>query len=112
MHFWSAARDSVEFKLEQAVSVPEPGDYRFSVSIMGGDGGETEIYAYVLRNGEALAWAPMKITSYGQWDSPVLTGLRCAEGDTLTVGIYVKCRGAGNGAWGKIDNAFLKREIS
>jgi len=112
MHFWSAARDSVEFKLEQAVSVPEPGDYRFSVSIMGGDGGETEIYAYVLRNGEALAWVPMKITSYGQWDSPVLTGLRCADGDTLTVGIYVKCRGAGNGAWGKIDNAFLKREIS
>ena len=28
-------------------------------------------------------------------------------GDTIAVGIYVKCAGAGNGAWGKIDDAML-----
>ena len=28
----------------------------------------------------------------------------------LTVGIYVKCQGSGNGAWGKIDNALLNTE--
>ena len=25
----------------------------------------------------------------------------------VTVGLYVKCQGAGNGAWGKIDDAML-----
>ena len=29
------------------------------------------------------------------------------EGDTVVVGIYVKCQGSGNGAWGKIDDALL-----
>ena len=28
-------------------------------------------------------------------------------GSEVTVGIYVKCRGTGNGAWGKIDDALL-----
>ena len=37
MHFWSAAEDSVEFTLEQRVTDLAPGDYRFSISIMGGD---------------------------------------------------------------------------
>ena len=29
------------------------------------------------------------------------------EGDDVTVGIYVRCKGAGNGAWGKIDDGML-----
>ena len=32
-------------------------------------------------------------------------GLKC--GTEVTVGIYVRCRGTGNGAWGKIDDAML-----
>ena len=31
------------------------------------------------------------------------------EGDTVTVGIYVKCTKSGGGAWGKIDDAILKK---
>ena len=27
----------------------------------------------------------------------------------ITVGVYVKCQGSGNGAWGKIDDALLNR---
>ena len=30
--------------------------------------------------------------------------------DSLTVGIFVKCGGAGNGAWGKIDDAMLNSD--
>ena len=107
MHFWSARRDSVEFMLEQEVHDLPAGRYRFSVSIMGGDAGDQEIYAYVKLDGEIVGTAPMSISSYGSWDSGVVEGVDCAEGQTLTVGVYVRCAGAGNGAWGKIDGAML-----
>ena len=107
MHFWSAATNSVEFSLEQQVADLSSGKYKFSISIMGGDGGQTDIYAYVKVNGEIVHTAPMKITSYGSWDTASITGIEHTEGNTMTVGIYVKCQGAGNGAWGKIDDAML-----
>ena len=107
MHFWSAKRDSVEFTLEQTVADLEDGQYRFSVSIMGGDAGAQEIYAYVKRGGKLVSTAPMEITSYGSWDTASIEHIDCAGGEALTVGVYVKCEGDGNGAWGKIDDAAL-----
>jgi arabinogalactan endo-1,4-beta-galactosidase len=107
MHFWSAARDSVEFTLEQQVSALPAGKYAFTVSIMGGDAGKTDIYAYAKVNGETVATAPMGITSYGSWDTAVTPAFACTAEDQVTVGVYVKCQGAGNGAWGKIDDALL-----
>ena len=110
MHFWSAAADSVEFRLEQAVENLESGTYRFSISIMGGDSGDSEVYAYVMINGETVMTAPMTITSYGNWDTGTIGGIEYTAGDSISVGIYVKCQGAGNGAWGKIDDAMLNRD--
>ena len=109
-HFWSAASNSVEFMLEQEVTGLSSGAYKFGISIMGGDAGETDIYAYVKINGEIVATAPMEITSYGNWDSVMVTGVEYNEGDTIVVGIYVKCQGSGNGAWGKIDDAMLNSD--
>ncbi len=106
-HFWSAARDSVEFTLEQSVEALPEGKYKFAVSIMGGDAGDTDIYAYVKVDGETVGTAPMKITSYGNWDTGLVPEFFCPAGSEVTVGIYVKCQGAGNGAWGKIDDALL-----
>lgn len=110
MHFWSAAVDSVEFTLEQEVSGLSDGKYKYSISIMGGDCGETEIYAYVMINGEIVATAPMTINGYGNWDTGAITGIEYKAGDTIVVGIYVKCQGSGNGAWGKIDDAMLNSD--
>ncbi len=107
MHFWSAARDSVEFTVEQTVTDLPAGNYRFTVSIMGGDGGATDIYAYVKVNGEMAVRQPMQITVYNAWDTEATPVFSASEGDEVTVGIYVKCQGAGNGAWGKIDDAML-----
>ena len=106
-HFWSAAKNSVDFDLEQTVSITEPGSYSFRICVMGGDSGECEVFAYAIRNGELIAKAPMKITSYGSWDTGEITGISCENGDELTVGIAVCCAGEGNGAWGKIDGAQL-----
>ena len=106
-HFWSAKKDSVEFTLEQKVQNLPEGKYRFTVSIMGGDGGDTEIYAYVKLNGETVGKAPLQITSYGNWDTATAPEFTYQAGDEVTVGVYVRCEGAGNGAWGKIDDALL-----
>ena len=107
LHFWSAARNSVEFTAEQNVGSIPAGIYNYSISIMGGDAGVSKIYAYVKADGQIIASAPMKITSYGEWDTGKIEGFSFSEGQQITVGIYVKCAGSGAGAWGKIDDAIL-----
>ncbi len=106
-HFWSASPNPAEFTLEQTVEDLPAGTYKYAISIMGGDAGRAEIYAYVKQNGEIVAKQPMTITSYNEWDTGVIEGIEHTDSDTLTVGIYVKCSGTGNGAWGKIDDALL-----
>jgi len=110
MHFWSAALNSVEFTLEQEVTGLASGRYKFAMSIMGGDAGETDIYIYVKINGQIVKTQALSITTYGNWDTAVISGVEINEGDVVTVGIYVKCQGTGNGAWGKIDDAMLNTD--
>ena len=110
MHFWSAAKNSVEFTLEQPVTGLESGSYKFNISIMGGDCGETDIYAFVKINGQIVARDTMTINGYGNWDAGEMRGVEYTAGDEISVGIYVKCQGSGNGAWGKIDDAKLNRD--
>ena len=107
LHFWSASANSVEFTAEQSIENIPAGDYRYSISIMGGDAGTTDIYAYVKINGEVAYKAPMKITSYGEWDTGRIENIKIEAGQSVSAGIYVKCSGAGGGAWGKIDDAVL-----
>ena len=104
-HFWGASANSVEFSLEQQVQQLPSGTYSYEISIMGGDGGQTEIYAYVEINGQIVATAETVITVYNEWHTARIESFDYHEGDSLVVGIYVKCDG-GN-AWGKIDDAKL-----
>ena len=110
MHFWSAAANSVDFTLEQTVPDLTPGKYKFTISIMGGDAGEHTVFAYAKVNGEYYTTGTLEITTYGNWDTVTLRNIELTEGDTLTVGIQVQCAGAGNGAWGKIDDAMLNSD--
>ena len=104
-HFWGAAANTVEFTLEQQVQDLKTGKYDYSISIMGGDGGNTEIYAFVKINDQIVARADTRITVYNEWHAAEIKGIEYTEGDTISVGIYVKC--AGPNAWGKIDDAML-----
>ena len=104
-HFWGASANAVEFTLEQEVKDLKAGKYNYAISIMGGDGGTTDIYAYVKINGEVISTAPTEITVYNEWHTAKIEGIEVAEGDVLTVGLYVKCQGPN--AWGKIDDALL-----
>ena len=108
MHFWSAARDSVEFTLEQTVTGLPEGKFSFKIRIMGGDCGETDIYAYVRIDGQEIARSEqIPITGYNNWNTGSIPEFTHSAGSEVTVGIYVKCQGTGNGAWGKIDDAML-----
>ena len=102
-HFWGASANTVEFTLEQEVANLKTNKYKYSISIMGGDAGATEIYAYVKINGEIVATADTTITVYNEWHTAEIKNIEYTEGDTIAVGIYVKC--AGPNAWGKIDDA-------
>ena len=108
MHFWSAARNSVEYTLEQTVPDLPEGKFRFSVSVMGGDCGDTDIYAYVKIDGNETARSEqIPITGWNSWHEGVIPEFVHPAGSEVTVGIYVRCQGTGNGAWGKIDDAKL-----
>ena len=108
LHYWSAAKNSVEFTAEQTVPDLPEGTFRFSFSIMGGDCGETEIYAYVKIDGTEVARSGLvPITGYNNWNVAEVPSFEHPAGTEATVGIYVKCSGEGNGAWGKIDDALL-----
>lgn len=104
-HFWGEGSDCVEFTLEQEVQNLPAGSYRYEISVMGGDGGNTEIYAYVKVNGQVVATADTTITVYNEWHTAVIDRIEYSEGDSIVVGIYVKC--SGPNAWGKIDDAKL-----
>ena len=106
-HFWSADKGSVKFTLEQTLKDLPAGSYCFEISIMGGDAGDTDVYAYVKVNGEEIANAPTVITSYNDWHTAKIEKFDVAEGQEVTVGIYVQCAGDGNGAWGKIDDGVV-----
>ena len=82
------------------------GTYQFDVSIMGGDAGESACYSYILPNGEECARAGLEITSWNVWHQG-LCEAEVKDGDVVTVGVFVECKGAG--AWGKIDAAALTR---
>ncbi len=109
-HFWSSSSNTVNFDLEQEVEGLSAGTYVYSISIMGGDGGDTNIYSYVKINGEIKYMQESTITSYNSWDTPVIEGIEVNEGDVVTVGIHVECEGTGSGAWGKIDDALLNSQ--
>ncbi len=104
-HFWGAAADAVEFTLEQSIENLPSGKYKYTISVMGGDGGITDIYAYVKINGEMVYKCSTEITAYGEWHSALIENIEYTSGDEIIVGIYFKC--SGPNAWGKIDDAML-----
>jgi arabinogalactan endo-1,4-beta-galactosidase len=106
-HFWGAGTDAVEFSLEQEITGLKGGKYKYSISVMGGDCGDQDVYAYVKINGEIVYKESTQFTVYNEWHTVTVNNIEYNEGDTIVVGLYVKCAGSGNGAWGKIDDAML-----
>ena len=106
-HFWAEKTKEINFDLEQEVKDLASGTYKYAISVMGGDAVDPDIYAYVKINGKIVATGAATITVYNEWHTGRIDSFDYTAGDTLTVGIHVECKPAGNGAWGKIDDAML-----
>lgn len=104
-HFWAGSGNAIDFTLEQTVANMPAGKYKYSISIMGGDGGYMEIYAYVKINGEIVYREALTMTVYNEWHTANVENIEYDGSGTFVVGIAVKCSGAN--AWGKIDDALL-----
>ena len=106
-HFWADGTDNVEFTLEQTLTNVPEGKFKYSISIMGGDAGTTDIYAYIKINGVIVKKAVGEITTYNDWHKMTIDNFEYNGTDEIVIGIYVKCQGSGAGAWGKIDDALF-----
>ena len=105
-HFYDPQR--VSFTVAQTVSGLAPGTYRFSLYIHGGSVSESDMYIYVLLDGEPFATAPMGVTAWREWQNPVIGGIPVGENTVVTVGASVTAQGAG--PWGKLDEWLLAME--
>ena len=91
-----------EFKVEQTVTATKAGSYAATANIQGGDVGDNAVvYLYVLVNGTEYAKAEVTLQGWVVWQTPLIKDIPVAEGDEITVGMYVKCAGAG---WGTMDD--------
>ena len=105
-HFWSGDSD-MDFAIEQEITDLEAGSYRLSAFAQGGDMEESsELELYALVNGEEAAAESFMLTSWADWKEPVINDIKINAGDTLTIGVRMKCN---TGSWGTVDDFTLNK---
>ncbi|MCR5595722.1 MAG: glycosyl hydrolase 53 family protein [Lachnospiraceae bacterium] len=103
LHFWSEG--DMEFSAEQAVTVDKDGNYIVSAFMQGGDfNADAEVYLYAKVGDKEYKSDPVKPDGWVNWKNPVIEGVEAKAGDTITVGMYVKCEAL---AWATIDDMSL-----
>lgn len=105
-HFWSGSM-AMDFAIQQEITGLEPGKYSLSVFAQGGDMDEdSELELFALVNGEEAGCAPFMVTTWANWENPKIEEITIREGDTLTIGVRMKCN---QGSWGTVDDFTLNR---
>ncbi len=105
-HFWSGDSD-MDFAIEQEITDLEAGSYRLSAFAQGGDMDESsDLELYALVNGEEAAAESFMLTSWADWKEPVINDIKINAGDTLTIGVRMKCN---TGSWGTVDDFTLNK---
>ena len=105
LHFWG--EKGSELRAYQKVTEIPAGTYSLTASIQGGDGGDDQdiyIFAYVGDDDSAMQRSSAELSGYANWQHPKVADITVNEGDTVTIGVYVK---AGIGSWGTIDDFLL-----
>jgi arabinogalactan endo-1,4-beta-galactosidase len=105
-HFWSGDTD-MDFSIEQTITDLKAGTYQLSAYAQGGDvadDADMELYAAV--NGKEVDPASFVLTTWTDWKLPTINDIKIADGDTLTIGVRMKCNA---GAWGTMDDFTLNR---
>lgn len=102
LHFYSA--DRVDFQAEQTITGLEPGYYKLSAFVQGGDAENSEMYIYAETAGERYTM-DTSVNGWANWSQPEIDGILVEDG-TVTIGGSVKADG---GAWGSLDDFSLFR---
>lgn len=105
-HFWSGESD-MDFSVEQTITDLKAGTYELSAYAQGGDVSDDagmELYASI--NGKEVDPASFMVTTWTDWKLPTIKDIKIADGDTLTIGVRMKCNA---GAWGTVDDFTLNR---
>lgn len=111
LHFWDSA--NVEFTAYQEISGLSEGIYSADAFLQGGDAGtlgtDQIIYLYVSvkKDGEELSRYQsdlVNLSGWQKWQNPSVNDIEVKEGETVEVGVFVKCKAKG---WGTIDSIEL-----
>lgn len=103
-HFTANSGD-MDFTLERTTTELAAGTYTLSVQADGSvsDGSNVELYAYTT-DASSQQTAEITLTGWGNWETGTIAAIEVAEGETLTLGVHVKCA---SGDYGDIDEFVL-----
>ncbi|WP_299093566.1 glycosyl hydrolase 53 family protein [uncultured Metabacillus sp.] len=102
LHFYSA--DAVDFQVEQTITGLEPGSYKLSMFLQGGDAGNSDMYLYASTGGKKYR-VDTSVNGWVNWSHPEIGEILVLDG-TVTIGASIK---ASAGAWGSLDDFALYR---
>ena len=105
LHFWSDS--DMDFSICQTLTDLPAGTYQLFAFAQGGDMESTsnlELYAVI--NGEEIGSDAFMLTTWTDWKQPKVDNIRIGDGDTLTIGVRMKCNA---NSWGTIDDFTLNR---
>ncbi len=102
LHFYSTNKDGVNFSVEQTVTNLKEGEYKFTLTMHGGDASEQEIEIYAIADGVEYT-APVTITDWCEYKYPMIEHIVCTSGE-ITVGARVKTP---QYSWGNLDDFIL-----
>lgn len=102
LKFWDDS--PVSFTAEQTINNLPAGKYDLGAYLQGGAAGSSPVFElYMEVNGERFT-AQSGVTSWQNWDNPVVAGVEVPEGAEVKVGVRVE---AAANAWGAWDDFYL-----
>ena len=105
LHFWSDS--DMDFSICQTLTDLPAGTYQLFAFAQGGDMESTSnLELYALVNGEEIGSDAFMLTTWTDWKQPKVDNIRIGDGDTLTIGVRMKCNA---NSWGTIDDFTLNR---
>ena len=102
LKFWDSK--PVSFTAEQKIDALPKGKYDLGAYLQGGSAGSNPVFElYITVNGEKFS-AQSGVTSWQNWDNPIVTGIEVPEGAEVVIGVKVE---AAAEAWGAWDDFYL-----
>ena len=105
LQFWSDS--DMDFSICQTLTDLPAGTYQLFAFAQGGDMESTsDLELYAVINGEEIGSDAFMLTTWTDWKQPKVDNIRIGDGDTLTIGVRMKCNA---NSWGTIDDFTLNR---